>query len=163
MPATPQDPWTLDEDDLAIASLSDALEHDAYWARAHARENYFRIGLDYEDYAPAYCVGYVGQLQYGGEFEDAERSLWANWLRLKGDSRLEPGEARMAMRAAWDRCAAVEGLERAHAQPLAGWMRRWLLSASDWLDRAEQLVGGIARQPMRPVTRSAQQGGLARH
>ena len=39
---------------------------------------------------------------HGGRFEDAEKSLCANWLRIKGDSRLEVEEALQAIRAAWD-------------------------------------------------------------
>ena len=84
----------------------DARDEDRHWHHAHCHERYYRPGLDYEDYAPAYCVGYMGYAQYGGEFEDAERSLCANWERIKGDSRLSLDEALAAMRAAWDRVAA---------------------------------------------------------
>ena len=58
---------------------------------------------DYEDYAPAYCVGYSGCAQYGGRFEDAEKSLCANFCRIKGDSRLTWEEAIEPIRAAWAR------------------------------------------------------------
>jgi hypothetical protein len=160
MPATPQDPWSLDEDEVATASLEEALAHDAYWARTHARENYFRVGLDYEDYAPAYCVGYVGHTQYGGAFEEAEKSLLANWLRIKGDSRLDLDEARMAIRAAWERRAAL------HATADERWadmLRRLLESANTWLDRAEDLLGGARRPVSRPYARRPQPSSLARH
>jgi hypothetical protein len=50
-------------------------------------------------------VGYIGYAQYGGSFEDAETWLCANWMRIKGDSRLELDEARLAMRSAWERLA----------------------------------------------------------
>ena len=89
----------------ATLSRDEALGEDAHWQRAHRREGYYRAGLDYEDYAPAYCVGYMGYVQYGGEFDDAERSLCANWERIKGDSRLSFDEALPAMRAAWSRVA----------------------------------------------------------
>ena len=79
---------------------------DAHWRQCFEREPYHRSGLDYEDYAPAYCVGYVGFAQYGGTYEDARPSLCANWARLKGDSRLSPEEALAAIRAAWERLAA---------------------------------------------------------
>jgi hypothetical protein len=81
----------------------DADQEDSHWRAAFRRERYYRDQLDYEDYAPAYCVGYTGCAQYGGCFEEAEKSLWANWERIKGDSRLRLEEARLAMRAAWDR------------------------------------------------------------
>jgi hypothetical protein len=53
-------------------------------------------------------VGYIGHAQYGGEYNDAETSLCANWERIKGDSRLPLDGARQAMRAAWDRMAGRE-------------------------------------------------------
>ncbi|HUR90373.1 MAG TPA: hypothetical protein VMZ74_14905 [Ramlibacter sp.] len=89
--------------DDAIVCDVDAAREDAYWQQAFRRERYFSSHLDYEDYAPAYCVGYTGFAQYGGEFEDAEKSLYANWERIKGDSRLSYEHAHLAMRAAWER------------------------------------------------------------
>ena len=98
--------WDLDgEDTQEVEALVDPHEQDAYWQAAHWREQYFRAELGYEDYAPAYCVGYIGYAQYGGNFDDAEKSLCANWMRIKGDSRLSFEEARLARRAAWDRAA----------------------------------------------------------
>jgi hypothetical protein len=91
----------------------EARQEDAYWQRAFWQERYYRWECDYEDYAPAYCVGYAGCAQYGGEFVQAERSLCANWERIKGDSRLSLDEAMLAMRAAWDHMARRR--ERAHA------------------------------------------------
>lgn len=83
----------------------DATFQDQYWQDTFRNEHYYAAPLDYEDYAPAYCVGYTGFAQYGGTFEDAERSLEANWVRIKGDSRLPIDQAREAMRAAWERMA----------------------------------------------------------
>lgn len=88
-------------------SLRQASAEDAYWKRRCRRERYFRAGLGYEDYAPAYCVGYAGCVQYGGRFADAEGWLRANWERIKGDSRLALHDAVPAMRAAWDRMARL--------------------------------------------------------
>lgn len=76
---------------------------DLYWAGSYWKESYFRADYDYEDYAPAFCVGYSGCAQYGGRFEDSEASLSANFLRIKGDSRLTWEEARAAIRAGWER------------------------------------------------------------
>ena len=76
---------------------------DQHWLRAHASEPYFLPGFDYEDYAPAYCVGYSGCAQYGGAFEETDKSLRANWERIKGDSRLSWEQALPAVRAAWFR------------------------------------------------------------
>jgi hypothetical protein len=91
----------------SCVSALDAKRQDAYWERMFWQERYYNPAHDYEDYAPAYCVGYIGYLQYGGEFDDAEKSLCANWERIKGDSRLTLDEALPAVRAAWQHVAGV--------------------------------------------------------
>jgi len=117
-------------------SLVDALREDAHWQRFYWRERYHRPEFGYEDYAPAYCVGYVGFAQYGGSFDDAEKSLLANWLRIRGDSGLNLEDAGMAMRAAWDRMAQTATVARS-------------LPAMDAL-AADALAGG-GRQPREPA------------
>jgi hypothetical protein len=100
--------FTLDAEEdhgTLVASEIDTAREDSYWQRAYRREHYYSPQLDYEDYAPAYCVGYTGFAQYGGSYEDAEKSLAANWVRIKGDSRLPYDAACHAIRAAWDRAA----------------------------------------------------------
>ena len=82
---------------------------DIFWSGNYWKESYFRPDYDYEDYAPAYCVGYSGRTQYGGRFEEAETSLCANFVRIKGDSRLTWNEAREAIRAAWQRVDVAAG------------------------------------------------------
>ncbi len=107
MAATTHSP---DEPDPGAApgtvSAEEASREDTYWRRRYRREGYYEPGFDYEDYAPAFCVGYIGYAQYGGEFEDARSWLCANWERIKGDSRLPLCEALQAMRSAWQRFAA---------------------------------------------------------
>ena len=92
-----------DERDLALATRVDVRLQDADWQSTYTSETCVRPGYDYEDYAPAFCVGTIGRMQYGGSYEDAEKSLCANWERIKGDSRLPLEDARLAMRAAWKR------------------------------------------------------------
>lgn len=111
---------------LAVLSRDGARDEDLHWERAHRHERYYQPGLDYEDYAPAYCVGYIGHSQYGGRFEDAERSLCANWERIKGDSRLPLDEALLAMRAAWDRMASRAEERPVVSRPSGGLIRRLL-------------------------------------
>jgi hypothetical protein len=103
MTAIAYEPWPeqADEPDVRIDGRVDPQLHDAYWRSVYWAQPYHRGDLDYEDYAPAYCVGYVGFAQYGSSFDDAEKSLCANWLRIKGDSRLPLEEAMLAIRAAW--------------------------------------------------------------
>jgi hypothetical protein len=104
MSAVLKEPDSCDDDERNDAMrLVELCRQDDYWRLGFRREFYCRPDFDYEDYAPAYCVGYAGQAQYGGSFEDAERSLCANWERIKGDSRLTLADAMPAMRAAWER------------------------------------------------------------
>jgi hypothetical protein len=114
MPVPQRDLADLDEP--CMLRPVDAAQEDDYWRRVFWCESYFREGLDYEDYAPAYCAGYIGYAQYGGDYEDAETSLCANWVRIKGDSRLALQDARSAMRAAWDRMAARADASEARPQ-----------------------------------------------
>ena len=108
MPTAAPEPDDPDFNGAAALGRVDARREDAYWRQAHRRQRYYDHRLDYEDYAPAYCVGYIGYAQYGGTFDDAQPWLCANWQRIKGDSRLSPGQALLAMRSAWDRLASQE-------------------------------------------------------
>jgi hypothetical protein len=164
--ANPRDTWSLDDDEVATVCLETAQAHDAYWQEAHRHENYYRTGLDYEDYAPAYCVGYAGFAQYGGDFDDAEKSMISNWMRIKGDSRLSLDEARMAIRAAWDHAYAYAAQPDSQADSTTSQLlRRVLATANDWLDRIEETVLNPqpARRPAPRLARRVQQGGFARH
>ena len=102
-----QDFWQeqADEPEVCIDGLVQPEQEDAYWQRVYWAQPYHRAECSYDDYAPAYCVGYIGYAQYGGPFEDAEKSLCANWLRIKGDSRLGLEDAMKAIRAAWEHAA----------------------------------------------------------
>jgi hypothetical protein len=107
MTAIAQDFWQEQADDPEVridGRVRPELE-DAYWQSVYWAQPYYRADLGYDDYAPAYCVGYIGHAQYGGDYEDAEKSLCANWLRIKGDSRLSVEQAMQAVRAAWEHAA----------------------------------------------------------
>ncbi|MCG2592532.1 hypothetical protein LZ009_07020 [Ramlibacter sp. XY19] len=113
MNAMELDTWAEQQDEPAVRidGRVDPQVHDAFWQTVYWGESYYRRECEYEDYAPAYCVGYIGYAQYGGCFEDAEKSLCANWFRIKGDSRLTVDEAMQAIRAAWDHAAQVSHAE----------------------------------------------------
>ena len=107
MTAIAQDYWQeqADEPEIRIDGRVNPQVEDAYWQSVYWGEAYYRADCSYDDYAPAYCVGYIGYAQYGGCFDDAEKSLCANWVRIKGDSKLTIDEAMQAIRAAWDHAA----------------------------------------------------------
>ncbi len=88
----------------SVAEEVDPTAEDAYWAASFSGEGYVDPAGTYNDYAPAYRVGYLG---YGSSkhasFDEAEPELRASWETLKGGSRLDWEKARLASRAAWDR------------------------------------------------------------
>jgi hypothetical protein len=110
MTAIAQDFWQEQEDapEIRVDGRVNAELEDAYWQSVYFGEAYYRSNCSYDDYAPAYCAGYIGFAQYGGCYEDAEKSLCANWLRIKGDSQLDIEEAMQAIRAAWDHAAQAQ-------------------------------------------------------
>lgn len=123
MTAIAQDFWEeqADEPEIHIDGRVDAAREDAYWQSVYLGASYYRAECSYDDYAPAYCCGYIGYAQYGGKFDDAEKSLCANWLRIRGDSQLTLDEAMQAIRAAWEHAAGAEddAEERVDANLLA--------------------------------------------
>jgi hypothetical protein len=144
MPATAHDMFQDDPETNAAAAI-DARREDYHWNRFFHLESYVRPGLDYEDYAAAYCTGYIGYVQYGGCFEDAEKSLCSNWVRLKGDSRLSMDQALPAIRAAWER------LEQA-ATPTPQWSELYAMAGEPaqqqrWDQAANQPGATSATQP----------------
>lgn len=74
-----------------------------YWRRSYADEPYFDPTKSFEDYGPAYELGWTGYNIYGGEFDTADRVLANDWAIQKGISTLSWDEARSACRAAWQR------------------------------------------------------------
>ena len=78
---------------------------DAYWQREFTKQSYYRPEMSYDDYSPAYRVGYTGPLRREGSFEALEIELHHDWKQVKGQSRLTWSEAREATRAAWERVA----------------------------------------------------------
>jgi hypothetical protein len=81
---------------------------DAHWQHNFQAEPYYRAGLGYDDYGPAYRVGYTAPMRRSGEFDELEADLRLDWERVKGRSRLSWTEARDAMHAAWARVTAGE-------------------------------------------------------
>jgi hypothetical protein len=95
----------------SVAKAVNPSLEDAYWRENHRRQPYAQ-GRSYDEYGPAYRIGYEGYALYGAEggtFEDREvvlqRSYEATQPKLAWD------QARPASRAAW---------ERFHKQPPKG-------------------------------------------
>jgi len=92
-------------EDQALAINPTAEE--AHWRQAFRDEPYYRPDLSFDDYSPAYRVGYTAPVRREGSFSELEHDLQDDWNRVKGRSRLTWAEARQATRAAWDH--ATEG------------------------------------------------------
>ena len=78
-------------------------EEDAYWRNSYDREPYYASGYSYEDYAPAYSLGYNSRSRYNSDFDTAEPQLRGEWDNVRGASRLSWDQAKHASRAAWHR------------------------------------------------------------
>jgi hypothetical protein len=85
------------------ASVVNPAAEDTYWRGAFLREPYYASTFTYDDYAPAYRLGYEGYSRFGGTWDRAEDRLASEWNSLKGKSRLSWMEAKSATRAAWHR------------------------------------------------------------
>lgn len=86
-----------------VAEAIDPTAEEAYWRENHPRQS-FASGTDYEAYAPAYRVGYLGYQRYSkeGDFDSLEERLRADYEAERRDD-LQWDAARPAARAAWDR------------------------------------------------------------
>jgi hypothetical protein len=77
---------------------------DAYWREAHRSEPYYNPERSYDDYAPAYRMGWESRAKYdGGTFDQYELAFRNDWDTMRGDSRLDWEEAKHAVRAGWHR------------------------------------------------------------
>ena len=85
------------------AETVNARAEEAYWRERYERESYYEAGRTYEDYGPAYTLGWTSVALYGTEFEAVEPELERQWERQRGQSGLTWSHAREATRAAWDR------------------------------------------------------------
>lgn len=86
----------------AVAEGVNPTQEDAYWRESHTREPYYEAGRSYDDYRPAYEIGWDGRSQ-GADFDAAEQRFASEWDQRRGTSALTWEQARPATRAAWER------------------------------------------------------------
>jgi hypothetical protein len=88
----------------AVERVLDHDREDAYWREAHMAEPYYNPAHSYEDYAPAYRMGWESRAKYeDGTFDQYEPAFRNDWDNVKGRSRLGWDEAKHAARAGWHR------------------------------------------------------------
>ena len=68
---------------------------DGYWREAYTREPYYMAGRSYDDYAPAYALGYDGRSRYNTSFDAAETHLASDWDRSRGMPTLSWDQAKL--------------------------------------------------------------------
>lgn len=85
------------------AGVVNPATEDAHWRDAYVREPYYNRTRSYDDYAPAYKLGYSARGRSTSTFDAAEPELVRDWEGVKGSSQLTWDEAKNASRAAWNR------------------------------------------------------------
>lgn len=96
-----QDAWTR-----AHQSISGYRNEEDYWRHNYAARPYREASFDYDDYGPAYRLGYDGYHTYysqGMTFAEAEPLLQRDYERRYGDRRLGWEQAKAAVQDAWHR------------------------------------------------------------
>ena len=88
----------------AAAEAVNPTAEDAYWRESYKKEPYYVSGRSYEQYRPAYELGWSSVGRYEGDFESVEPRLADDW-RARHSDGLAWNDARPAARAAWDRAA----------------------------------------------------------
>lgn len=88
----------------AVAEKIDPTREDAYWRDNYARESYYQKGFSYDDYQPAYRLGWESRSRFAGKrFDEVESDLARDWESRRGQSQLSWDHGKHATRAAWDR------------------------------------------------------------
>ncbi len=88
----------------AAAESVNPTAEDAYWRSTYDREPYYESGRSYDEYRPAYELGWSARDRYQGQpFDAVEPQLARDWGQARSSSPLEWEIARPATRAAWDR------------------------------------------------------------
>ena len=94
--------------ELATCPVFNPTAEEAFWRGAYRTEPYYRAEFTYDDYGPAYRVGYTAPVRRHGEFDELEGALKDDFQRVRGRSRLRWEDAREATRAAWRRVTQRE-------------------------------------------------------
>lgn len=86
----------------SLAEFVNPTEYDDYWRKNYKNCSYYNSKYTWDDYAPAYGLGYHARDTYRGRrFDDLDNDLERTWEKAKGKSRLAWNEARDAVRDGW--------------------------------------------------------------
>lgn len=87
-----------------LAEMLLPTEEDTFWRREFREQQYYEAQRSYEDYEPAYRLGYQARLrapQYS--FEDLEAELEREYAAIRREGSPDWEVARSAARGAWER------------------------------------------------------------
>ena len=80
---------------------------DAYWHTQFAQEPYYVAGRGYDQYRPAYKLGWKLALQHpDADFTDLAQILEIQWSERSGTSLLPWREVHLAVKSAWEHASA---------------------------------------------------------
>ena len=85
------------------AEMVNPTAEDAYWRERYQAEPYYENGRRYEEYQPAYAMGWTSAATYPGEFDSFDTEMQTRWPNERGTSQLDWDTARGPARAAWER------------------------------------------------------------
>ncbi len=88
-----------------IAEQIDPTVEEDYWRDNHSSQEWASEGdFGYDDYEPAYRMGYSGTPATKRDWNDeTDSELESEWEEFKGESRLKWEQARRATKAGWHR------------------------------------------------------------
>lgn len=95
------------DSDIAVLTLDIHMrlvseQEDTYWREHFSQAPYYVAGRSYDQYRPAYELGWQTALQYpDAEFEDLADRLHRQWAVRSGSSLLPWREVHQAVHAAW--------------------------------------------------------------
>lgn len=132
-------------------------QEDAYWHVQFALQPYYVPGRGYDQYKPAYELGWQAALLYpDAEFSDLCKALEMQWSHKNGTSLLPWREVHQAVKAAWLRASFSAQKMQEHVPALVD--RRDLAGALQPLYKCcQSLVHDLARLRGAPMNEFAQQ------
>lgn len=87
---------------FGIAEGIDPQAEQEYWQKHHRDEAYFESEYTFEDYGPAYQLGWQHYSPHTN-FETAEEKLSSIWSQGRSNSQLNWDKAREAAKASWQK------------------------------------------------------------
>ncbi|RYF79790.1 MAG: PA2169 family four-helix-bundle protein [Comamonadaceae bacterium] len=84
-----------------VAERINPTVEEAHWRERYAKEPYVEAGRPYDDYGPAYAIGWTERDRLAADFDAVEPDLAAQWEARRGRSTLSWDQARPAARESW--------------------------------------------------------------